>query len=86
MTTRSYVAELISTIKYYHLHDQYAETADILCLSKNQVRHFEYEGLIPSVSFQRPGSKRRSVRFLPEVIERIRREGIQGARRGRPRR
>ncbi|HUX00689.1 MAG TPA: hypothetical protein VMY35_06885 [Phycisphaerae bacterium] len=54
MTTRSYVAELISTIKYYHLHDQYAETADILFMAEQgmlseSMAHAELFALEPDI-------------------------------------
>lgn len=56
------------------------ETAEILRIGETTVRRYARTGTIPAVRFGR------AIRFLPEVIERIRREGISEARRGRPRR
>jgi len=55
------------------------ETADVLRISPRQVRRYANDGSLPSVRYGR------AFRFLPEVIERVRREGIGAARSGRPR-
>ena len=54
------------------------EVAEVLRISPRQVRRYANEGSLPSVRYGR------AFRFHPEVIERVRREGI-GRAKGRPR-
>jgi len=54
------------------------EVAQVLSISPRQVRRYANDGSLPSVRYGR------AFRFHPEVIERVRREGI-GRAKGRPR-